>query len=263
MACFPQLVTGAVAQFPGTKRIVRRTVVNEACDGRRVKLDDPAASALEWRLELSGLADAEWNAIETLFESVEGRLGSFRFLDPFENLLSWSEDLSAAAWSKDSELVVVAGIEDPLGTARGVRVTNQDVLAQSIAQSVNGPGWYQYCFSVYARSAVSATITLFQRTQTASASKAVQIGPAWKRLEYGAKLAATEETVEFGVTIEASGVVELFGFQAEAQVGASGYRKTTARSGVQASASFRDDVLARTAEGMDNNSCTLRIRASG
>lgn len=263
MACFPQLVTGAVAQFPGIKRIVRRTVVNEAGDGRRVKLDDPAASALEWRLELSGLTDAEWNAIETLFEAVEGRLGSFTFLDPFENLLSWSEDLSATAWVKGAGLVVVAGVEDPLGTARAARVTNQDALAQSIAQSVNGPGWYQYCFSVWARSEAPATVTVFQRTQTASASKVVQIGPVWKRLEYGVKLAATEDAVDFGVTIEASGAVELFGFQAEAQVGASDYRKTTARSGVQESASFVDDVLTRTTEGIDNNSCILRIRAGG
>lgn len=263
MAYFPQLVTGAAGQFPGTKRVVRRTVVNEAADGRVVKLDDPPASALEWRLELSGLTDAEWNAIEALFEAVEGRLGSFTFLDPFDNLLSWSEELSATAWSKESDLVVAAGIADPLGTARATRITNQGASPESIAQSVGGPGWYQYCFSVWARSAVPASITLFQKTQTASASKAFRIGPAWKRLEHGAKLAATEETVEFGATIEAGGAVELFGLQVEAQVGASQYRKTAARSGVHANASFLEDALTRTAAGMDDNSCRLRIRASG
>jgi hypothetical protein len=263
MTYFPQLVTGATVQFPGTRLTVRRTVVNEAADGHTVKLDDPAANAVEWRLALSGLTDAEWEALEWLFEAVEGRLGSFTFLDPFDNLLSWSEELSAAVWGKDAGLVVLAGIEDPLGTTRATRITNQGGLPGSIAQSVGGPGWYQYCFSVWARSAAPASIALFQRTPTAAASKVYGIGPTWKRLEHGAKLAAQEETVEFGATIEAGGAVELFGLQLEAQVGASQYRKTAARSGVHANASFLEDVLARTALGMDDNSCRLRIRASG
>jgi len=57
--------------------------------------------------------------------------------------------------------------------------------------------------------------------------------------------------------------VELFGFQVEAQVGASKYRKTTEGNGVYASAWFLDDTLTRTTNGVEDNSCTLRIRASG
>ena len=57
--------------------------------------------------------------------------------------------------------------------------------------------------------------------------------------------------------------MELFGFQVEAQVGASKYRKTTEGNGVYASAWFLDDTLTRTTNGVEDNSCTLRIRASG
>ncbi|HOK48045.1 MAG TPA: hypothetical protein PLK67_19010, partial [Bryobacteraceae bacterium] len=114
MLCFPQLLTGAVGQFPGGKVIRRRTVVNETEDGRTVKLGDAAAGEVEWVLELKGLADSEWEAIENLFEVVEGRLGTFTFLDPFGNLLSWSEDLSAAVWQKSQGVSIAKGYEDPL-----------------------------------------------------------------------------------------------------------------------------------------------------
>lgn len=263
MPYFPQLVTGAVGQFPGIKRAVRRTLVNEAADGSTVKLNDAMAGALEWDLALTGLTDGEWSAIETLFEGAEGRLGSFTFLDPFDNLVSWSEDASAAAWSKGTGLAITTGIEDPVGSAGAARITNQGASPESIRQGVAGPGWYRYCFSVWARSATPATITLFQSTQTESASRAIRIGPVWKRLEHGAKLDATEETVDFGMTIDAGDAVEVFGFQVEAQPGASKYKKTTAGSGVHANASFAEDTLTRTTRGIDDNSCRLRIRAGG
>ena len=263
MTYFPQLVTGAVSQFPGSKRVLRRTIVNETAGGSTAKLADPMADAIEWSLDLEGLTDAEWNALEALFEAVEGRLGVFTFADPFDNLLRWSEDLTAGAWAKGAGLAVTTGIADPLGDTGAGRVTNQGGTAESIQQTVNGPGWYQYCLSVYARSAAPATITLFQSAGAASASRAFAVGETWKRLEYGAKLSTMEETAEFGVTVEPGATVELFGFQVDAQMGASRYRKTTARGGVHEEAWFLDDTLTRTAAGPDDNSSQVRIRAGG
>ena len=45
MLYFPQLLTGAVGQYPIQKRCLSRTVVNEAWGGTRLKLADPDASA--------------------------------------------------------------------------------------------------------------------------------------------------------------------------------------------------------------------------
>ena len=263
MPYFPHLTSGAVAQFPGNKQVLRRTVVNEAADGNTVKLADPAANTVQWTLKYSGLTDAEWNAIETLFEAVEGQLQSFTFLDPFDNLASWSEDPTQAAWIKGSGLAVTLGLADPLGGTGAASVVNQGSSGANIQQSINAPGGYQYCMSVWAQSAAAALITLFQNTATKSASQGFTIGPVWTRLEYGANLGAPEDAVNFGVTVEGGSAVELFGFQVEAQVGASKYRKTTEGNGVYASAWFLDDTLTRTTNGLEDNSCTLRIRASG
>ena len=68
--------------------------------------------------------------------------------------------------------------------------------------------------------------------------------------------------MEFGARLEAGATAEFYGFQVEAQSGASGYKKTTSRSGVHASASFAEDTLTRTTNGQDDNACVVRIRAN-
>jgi hypothetical protein len=241
---------------------VRRTVVNEAANGSRIKLGDAAAGEVVWALELKGLADSEWNAVEELFEAVEGMLGEFTFLDPFGNLLSWSEDLNATAWRQTSGVTVVDGQEDPLGGFGASLVTNGTSELGRILQSLAVPGWYAYCASVYARSARTGSITLFASTQNASAEKQFGIGPVWQRLEQSVNLASADESVEFGVAIPPGGAVELFGFQVEAQAGPSKYKKTSGRGGVYPAASFGEDELVRTSNGKDDNACRLSIRAS-
>jgi hypothetical protein len=261
MGYFPQLVTGAAGQFPGTRTTAARTVVNEAADGRRVKLGDPTGGGVEWKLDLKGLTDAEWEAIEALFESVEGRLKTFTFLDPFDNLLRWSEDLSAGAWVKGAGLALTPGVTDPKGGTNATRVANGGAGPERLGQIIAAPSQLRYAMSVYARSAAPARVTLYERSGAGTASRELDIGPAWRRLEHTAQLATVADTVEFGVSLPAGVTAEFYGFQAEAQVGASGYKKTTSRSGVHAEASFREDTLTRTTNGRDDNACVVRIRA--
>jgi len=104
MLYFPQLASGAVSQFPCKKVVHQRTVVNQLLDGSEVKLFDPAGCTVEWDLDLESLTSAEWNAMAALFQAAEGQLGTFTFLDPFGNLLSWSEALSASVWAADAGL---------------------------------------------------------------------------------------------------------------------------------------------------------------
>ncbi len=261
MLCFPQLLTGAVSQFPGSKRIVRRTLVNEAADGSRVKLGDMTRGEMEWTLELKALVDSEWDAIETLFEEVEGRLRPFTFLDPFGNLLRWSEDFRAAAWHRTAGLSVMGGGDDPLGGTGAWLVTNGGAAQGRMSQTLAVPGWYRYCVSVYARSASPCAVTLFARTESAAAEREHAVGPVWQRLEQSVILPTRAEAVEFGAAMPPGCTVELFGFQVEPQAGASKYKRTAGRGGVHAAARFAEDELMRTADGRDDNSCKLRIRA--
>jgi len=115
MLYFPQLVSGAVSQFPCKKTVIQRTLVNILADGSQVKFFDSGASRVEWEIDLESLTNGEWSAMAGLFQATEGQLGTFTFLDPFGNLLSWSEAPGAAAWAKDAGLRLTTGVADPQG----------------------------------------------------------------------------------------------------------------------------------------------------
>ncbi len=258
MLWFPQLDTGASVQFPVRRRIARRTVLTEQPDGRVVKLAATGATVMEWTLAFEGLSGQETANLEALFSACEGRLGSFVFLDPLDNLLKWSEDLTAPVWAKDAGLVVTTDIPDPLGGLKAVRVTGGGELRQTIA----GPSTFEYCLSVYARSSSAARFRLCARTGEIESARTVAAGTAWRRFEHTVKLAIQTEAITFGVSMEPGAEIELFGPQAEAQRGASRYKRTASRAGVYAAARFADDALEITADGPDSYSCRVRVRSA-
>jgi hypothetical protein len=192
---------------------------------------------------------------------VEGRLKSFVFLDPTDNLLAWSEDLGEEVWWKDPLLELSAGVGDPYGTLRATRITNPTQSPLTIQQAVEVPGWFQYCLSVYARSGQSVEIGLVRNSAGGTEKKAFRIGPEWRRVEYASKLADSSEEVSFGLEVPGGGAVEVFGVQVESQIGASRYKRTLARSGVYPEAWLREDALTVRTEGPDRHACRLRIGA--
>jgi hypothetical protein len=261
MLCFPQLESGALSQFPGQKRLVRRTVVNTLADGTTRRLGDAAASRIEWTLTYEDLTDTEAAAITALFQACEGRLLTFTFLDPTDNLLGWSEDLSADAWRKDPLLEQLSGIADPLGTNRATRITNTGQAAQRFDQTFDAPESLQYCFSAYARSDYAGDLTAYRSSAGGTDRRTYTVGPAWRRITISSKLSSSNETASFGLELPAGRTVDIFGLQVEAQAGASQYKPTAALGGVYEQARFMDDSLAMTTQGPNRHSCRVRVVA--
>jgi hypothetical protein len=261
MLYFPQLSTGAVGQFPIQKRRKSRTVVNEGWGGARFKLADQGAAAVEWTLDFTTLTDNERALVEQLYGDVEGRLGDFTFLDPTDNLLCWSEKLDEAVWERNLLLTIAAEVADPRGGSSANRVSNTGVAALRIQQTINGPGRYQYGFSVEARSDQNQQLTMIRSTATETQSAAFSVGPDWRPTLLSGRFTGPDEAVTFGFEIGPGYSVDLFGVQVEAQPGASGYKKTFSRSGVYPNARFLDDSLSVTADGPNQHSCRIRIHA--
>jgi hypothetical protein len=256
MLVFPQLATGAVGQYPIVKRRRARTVVNEAADGVQVKLADAAAAAVEWDLEFSALSDAERAALESLHAAVEGRLGTFTFLDPTDNLLCWSEKLDETVWARNTLLTV----EEMSGFWR---ITNTGAGALAISQTINAPGWFTYAFGMQARSSVGATVLLARTAGVDMQSLSFALGAEWRGIALSGSFGGAEEAVTFGIEVAPGESVDLREIQAEAQAGMSGYKKTFLPCGVYSQARFRDEALEFTAEAPDQHSCLARIRARG
>jgi hypothetical protein len=255
MLAYPQLSTGALAQFPARKRRRARTIYDAAEDGTAFKLSDPGAATTEWRLTYAALADAEAAALRAFFEATEGTLGQFTFLDPMGNLLEWSGKLDAQAWEKAPEISVSGGVADPAGGSNAWRLTNSGAAPQYIRQSLAVPGGFVYCVSVYARAAQTGMVTLLRGPERLTAPA----GPAWGRItSAGSTGTAGEETQAFGLELAPGAVVEVYGFQVEPQGAASAYKAST-DGGVYAGARFADDALSITTSGANRHAVTVNI----
>jgi hypothetical protein len=238
MLTYPQL-----AHYPIVKRRRRRTVINRAADGRAIKLADPAGEITEWQLAYAELSDEEAGALQEFFLAAEGSLNEFVFVDPTANLLEWSAKLDEAVW-----------VRGPLLTATeagGVwSLANAGAGPQTIAQTIEAPAGFVYCFSLYARSGAPGTVRLV----TDGAVSEQPVGPGWRRLQ----TMVTPEDPTFGIEIAAGHAVEVRGVQVEAQAGASAARVSSA-GGVYEGARLRDDWIETIATGVNRHSCTVNI----
>ncbi len=262
MLFFPQLASGSVCQLPAERAMTLRTVANELDGGVRTRLSDPGAGVVRWQLAYHNLSDAEWAAIAELFAATEGRLNSFTFLDPTDNLLLWSEDWARSAWTLDPLLTLRTGIADPFGAEHAIEITNGAQTVQRAMQTISAPGGYQYCFSIYLRGDAPATVQLVQATETQQPARAVAVGPAWKRVSHAARLTSIEESIGFGLELPAGVRVQAFGAQVEAQMAPGPYKKTLDRGGVYSRTRFDSDVLSRETEAPGANSCSLALASS-
>lgn len=259
MLYYPQLSTGSISQFPIARRTVTRTVTNEMLGGDTIRMGDPNAALVQWQLQYSNLTDDEWSAIEELFETAEGQLNTFVFLDPTDNLLMWSEDWTQPVWSADPMLQVTGGAQDPLGGTDAMNLTNSAQTTQRIVQLTAGPSWFQYCFSVYLCSDSPAAIELVVTSNGVDALTTIEIGSAWQRAFTSSILAIQADGISFGLQLPAGTEIMAFGAQVEAQPAAGPYKKNIDLGGVYPVTRFNFDSLLRNTDAVNQNSGSVNL----
>jgi hypothetical protein len=256
---FPQLSTGAMVQFPVRKSVRRRSIRNLVLDGSLLKKFDENANTTHWDLKYAGLTDTERTTVETLYRDCEGRLQSFMFLDPTDNLLRWSEDLSQSVWQKDPLLVATGGIADPFGGTRASRLENQAPAPQTLSQVLPVPSGLIYSFSLMIRSDPATQVRLIVSTATASESVVCSAVSAWQLCSIPASLAAGAESITFSVEVPGTHSIEIYALQVEAQPNPSQYKKTTLLGGVYLTTFFSDDRLQVTTTGPNENALDIKL----
>jgi hypothetical protein len=254
MLVYPQLPSGALAQFPIQRRHQVRTLVNTAADGSVVKLADPGAETIEWQIRYNSLSDAELAALLQFFTAAEGTLNDFIFVDPTANLLAWSGDLSNAVWDAAPLLSITAGVGDPAGGQGAWQIGNSGTAAQDFTQTLTAPGAYTYCLSVYARSANCSNFTLLVGSNRYQQS----LAPGWQRFSCTGTSDPTASSVTFGIELPAGATIALYGPQVEPQDCPSVYKASTT-GGCYENARLRDDALAFTTTDVNHHSATVHI----
>lgn len=253
MQIFPQLSSGANAQYPLARTSVSRTVVNVLADGTMLKFADISAGQTRWQLQLNSLDEAERLAVESLYLASEGQLNTFTLLDPASNLLSWSEDFSKPVWVADPLLEAVGGFSDPVAGTASWQLTNTGSAAQQVTQAINGPAQFEYCFSVYVKG--TGNVTLMR----SGAARAFTLTGAWQRIESAGTVTSAADTFEVSIVLSAGAAVQVFGPQLEAQPAAGPYRRSLGVSGVYSKVRFESDRLSTAAVGLDRHSSVIRL----
>ena len=247
MNAFPQLATGATAQFPIRRERRFRTLGEPLADGSEIRVSDVDFEERTWELSLADLTDAEWQNVADLFTAVEGRLQTFVFLEPGANLLAWSEDFDEAAW-QSSGVTLVGGGTDPLGGTGAVQVSG----AGEFWQAVVGPAAFRYVASAWVRSSVAGVELKITDGAASQVAVAVDSNGQWRRYEVTSSFSSASQEVRWLLNKPSGAAVDVFGPQLEAQISASAYKSTKQQAGAYSNARFDQDALAdqQTAKGL-------------
>lgn len=261
MIVFPQLTTGAIGQYPVVKRRKYKPVANLLLDGSAIGYSDASPRMNAWDMTFRDLTDSEASTLQSLFQAVEGRRGTFTFIDPTANLLAHSEELDDPSWTKDPLIQLTTGVDDPVGGNHAIRLVNEGQGGQSLSQTLSAPAWFSYSFSAYARSAGGSWMSLTRSSTSNAHTRMFPLGPGWTRCTLSGALTAADEAVQFAVNLAAGALVELYGIQVDAQPAPSAYKRSGNRNGVFSNARFDSDVLQQVTDGPDQHRFVLRVVA--
>jgi hypothetical protein len=254
MNWFPQVGSGAMAQYPLHRGRQWRAIANVLESGETITLGDAKGGWIEWRLRYEELTDAEVAKLTAFFAATRGEAGSFGFVDPFANLLGWSEDLSKPDWQKGL-LTVTGGFTDPKGMQRAWSVQNASGAEQPLSQTLSIPGEYTACFSVFVRSESAGTLGIARDSNRTN----VPVGPQWKRIQISGAGGAGATQSTFSLVLAAGSTVRVFGPQVEVQPWPSIYRTSGAAAGILEETRFSGGELkvVNTAPGL--SACQVNL----
>jgi hypothetical protein len=260
---FPQLTSGALAQYPVKKTRLVRTIKNVLPDGNMVLSPDPNASHLIWQLSYTGLETADTQALQSHMASCSGPFRAFTFIDPTENMLVWSSNLQNAPWQSSSLISFQTSVADPDGGTGAVMVTNLGQQSLSINQTLTVPANYQYCFSVYVTSVQPSLVTLTTGLAApAQETTSFAVNAGWSRLIWSGRLADTGTQFYVAINLAAGQQVSIYGPQLEPQLSPSRYRPTGSWGGVYANAHWGVEQLTTIADAPGLYSTSFSIETS-
>lgn len=248
-------------QFPFSKGRFIRTVQNVLADGSMFVSPDPTSSQIAWNLRFDELSPADMQALQSFYTACAGPFAAFTFIDPADNMLVSSSDLTNSAWSASPNISLSSGLADPFGGSTGFSLTNTGQIAETIGQTVAVPANYQYCFSVYVRANVDSSVNLTLAGASATSSRSFACGPVWNRIDAPIRLNDSSTSLTAAIQLQPGGMLQLYGPQLEPQSSPSRYRPTSSSSGVYANAHWVSNQLLFSADGPNSFATSFSIES--
>jgi len=218
----------------------------------------PSGPLGKFNVNFSNISDAEVNVLYAFFQSVRGKWGSFRFLDPSGNLLQQSQLFSNSAWAKT--LTATPGAPDPTGNLLGFTLTSGHMQAV-IGPSDGGMSGFVMCASIYLKAlagGVTASIGFVDQTTSTQYLKTFSLpANSWLRISNNLVLPTNNQFVAY---VSVSGNCYAFGAQVSPMKGEGAYQCVPGNWGYHANCRFDTDVFNVQVVGPNQNQLQLPIQ---
>lgn len=258
MRIFPELNSGAAAQFPWRRTIGYRVVRNRFAAGEEIDFGDVSFETRRWELPLTDLENDEWQAIRDLFEETGGRRLPFTFVEPGANLLAWSESVDEDVWVKSPGVAINAGQPDPAG---GTAATSLSAGGSwTVSQTIAAPASRAFTASAWLKCSAGGSALRLSDGAGQTKQLSVDSDGAWRLYELPWRQGSAAEQIILEISGSAGVTIVAYGLQVEPQLGRSSYKRTRAQSGVFPNAYFDQDSLEQNLTAPNQNAGTVRIQ---
>lgn len=259
---YPQLSSGALVQYPLSKKREVRNIRNVMRDGSQIVLPDSGASTLSWTLEYAGLSQADVSALKASFDACAGPYRPFTFLDPTGNALAWSSNLTNSSWQKSFQVAVSGNTTDPNGGKEAFSLVNNGQAIGDFVQTIAVPSSYQYCFSLYVLSPQKASLVLLRRGSDAEDQMSVYVNAGWTRVRSSGRLNDGGSVLTVGLRLAPGQSISIYGLQLEPQTQCSLYRPTANLSAIIPNCFWTTEELVIRADAPDSYSTVVDLEAA-
>lgn len=264
------LSTGALARYPLSRKFQFATRKVQFADFSRQTFAQLANPLGSWVLNLSLLQDSEVSDWMNFYEACQGGATPFAFVDPWDNLLQYSEIQESAPWglaSGSATMAPTGAVADPFGITssrpRIFTVTGSGTWAQTVAIAPAGSGnsrtkGMTFTLSLYVRQVSGSptyTLTLADSSSSESASVSIVPTSSWQRFSVTHTFLNTNPATGIVASISASATssIYIFGAQLEAAGSVSGYKQSSAYCGLHPKCFFATDEFDHQASGFNVN----------
>jgi hypothetical protein len=239
---FPNLAT-----LPLTREARFTSRINRTPDYTEMRAQDQTGPLFRWNLQLGPLTDAEATTLQNFYATCNGGYQTFAFLDPLDNLLQWSEDVTQASWqaTSPSSLQVTSGGSDPLGGSGAQTLLNTIASVNTVSQSLaTNPQGMTLTASVWLIGSVPVTLRV---SDGGAQNFAAIVSPtgSWQRHTLTGTFAASGSQIVWALDLPANGGAELFGAQLVTTPGPGAYTRTTTVSGFHPNCCFSQSLAHR------------------
>lgn len=266
------LSTGALARYPLQDKEQFSTRTIKFADFSRQTFANLANPLKSWVLNLALMKDQEVSDWRTFWRGQQGAYYPFAFIDPWDNLLQYSEQQeTSSAWHTGTGTFTCAptsAVADPFGGF----VSRPRLLTCSV------PGYYYqstdnfYVGGIGNSRTLGMTLTFSTWILSNGSSPSFQMEfqdgggyenasvtvtptASWQRLSVTHQFSAINPYLGVSVfyNFPASGAVYLFGSQLEASATVSGYKQTSSYCGFHPKCYFATDEFDHQVSGFDVN----------